>query len=267
MHCLQRLTTLHVERYYRESKLSQRTLAMHRAVLTMALNAAMANGYLRNNVATRATNKPRARASEDVLNNVWTADEARQFLVSVKHTKNAQNAALFAVALDGGLRKGELLGLQWQDVDLTTGSLKVERQLLGRNDDKGLITSLPKGNRARSLDLSGETLALLREHKCEQAELKMKNRPHYTDHGLMFAQTWEHQSSKHSVLGSPLHKMAIGMQLDRLCNAAGVRRISVHGLRHTCATLLLAADVPANVVQRRLGHKTSASRLTSTHTS
>jgi integrase len=109
-----------------------------------------------------------------------------------------------------------VLGLQWKDIDGTT--LRVDRQLLGRKTDEDtgkthLEMSLPKGKRARTLDLSDETLTLLREHKREQAELKT------------------------------------------FCKAAGVKEISVHGLRHTCATLLLSAGVPAHVVQRRLGHK------------
>ena len=56
-------------------------------------------------------------------------------------------------------------------------------------------------------------------------------------------------------LGSPLSKVMVSAQLDALCRESGVKRITTHGLRHTCATLLLSAGVPANVVQRRLGHK------------
>jgi len=83
----------------------------------------------------------------------------------------------------------------------------------------------------------------------------MKNRLQYVDNGLMFAQAWEHQTGKHAELGGPLGKTTVGLQLERLCRAARVKRISMHGLRHTCATLLLSAGVPAHVVQRRLGHR------------
>jgi integrase len=257
---LQQLTPLQVERYYVERgvKLAERSIAVHHAILTSALSAAMASGVLRQNVAKRATNKPRVRTSEDVLHNVWTGAEARRFLTTVKQTGNAQYAALFALALDSGMRKSELLGLQWKDID--GASLRVERQLLGLKKDEAtgvasLDTSLPKGKRARQLDLSEETVALLREHKRQQAELKLKNRLQYVDHGLVFAQVWEHKSSKHATLGWPLHREVINRQLDKSCCDADVKRITVHGLRHTCATLLLSAGVPAHVVQRRLGHK------------
>jgi integrase len=104
------------------------------------------------------------------------------------------------------------------------------------------------------VDLSEETVVLLREHKRQQAEVKMANRPHYRDHGLVFCQAWEQHSSMHAAPGDPLNKMTIGSQLDRLCKAAGVKRITPHGLRHTCATLMLAAGVSPHIVQRRLGH-------------
>lgn len=106
--------------------------------------------------------------------------------------------------------------------------------------------------------MSEETVALLREHKRQQAEVKMKNRLQYVDYGLVFAQAWEQVSSEHSVLGWPLCRTTVGGQLDKYCRASGVKRITVHGLRHTSATLYLAACVPEKVVQERLGHQSAA---------
>lgn len=260
---LQQLTPLQVERYYADcsvkpKNLSARTLALHHAVLTSALTAAAASGLLRQNVAKRATNRPRITIGDDMLHNVWSADEARRFLTWVKGAGSVQYAALFALALDSGLRKSELLGLQWQDVD--GSSLRLDRQLLGMKKEEAtgayaLDTSLPKGKRARSLDLSAETVALLREHKRLQAEVKLRNRMRYVDFGLMFAQDWEHINSTHAVLGWPLNKSTVSDHLRRYSVAAAVKPLTVHGLRHTCATLLLSAGVPPHVVQRRLGHR------------
>jgi integrase len=70
----------------------------------------------------------------------------------------------------------------------------------------------------------------------------------------MFAQSWEHHAGR-SYLGAALSPGCVNAKLDEMCAAAKVPRITVHGLRHTCATLLLAAGVPPHVVQRRLGHK------------
>jgi integrase len=256
---LQRLTPLDVERYYSDCRatLKERTIMVHRAILTTALDAAVTEEVLRRNVAKRATNKPRMRrTSGNAVHNVWNADEAHRFLDAVKKEGNAQYTALFALALDSGLRKGEIRGLQWKDLEGTR--LRVDRQVFGQIEDEvgafHLDSALPKGKQARSTDLSEETVVLLREHKRQQSEVKLKNRPQYVDHGLMFAQSWEHKSNKNFVLGSPLHRTTIGAELDRLCRASGVKRITVHGLRHTCATLTLLAGVPAHVVQERLGH-------------
>ena len=84
----------------------------------------------------------------------------------------------------------------------------------------------------------------------------MKNRKHYNDFGLVFAKEWENLSSKWYTLGEPLQVNNIGhREFKKITQAAGVKRIKFHGLRHTCATLLLKAGVPVPVVSERLGHK------------
>jgi integrase len=186
-----------------------------------------------------------------MLNNVWTGEDARKFLTEVKTNGTEQETALFALALDSGARKGELLGLQWKDLD--GNKLRIERQLFSVGPPPTFIP--PKRGGVRTVDLSDETVVMLQAHKRKQAELKMANRKAYKDYGLVFAQGWEHKSSKHSVLGAPLQPYSVNRRLTALCKAAKVRQIKAHGLRHTCATLSLAAGVQPHVVQRRLGHK------------
>jgi integrase len=98
---------------------------------------------------------------------------------------------------------------------------------------------------------------VLKEHKREQAELKLANRLHYSDHGLVFAQTFEHEGK----LGTPLTVATIAWTLEKLIRSTKVRRISVHGLRHTSATLALASGVPSKVVRQRLRHSTIGTTL------
>ena len=260
---LQRLTTMHVQRSYAEltpkygrtkvdATFADATRLHHHAVLTSALNAAVKGGLVHRNVAKLVNNKPIVRHSNDALKNVWTVDEARRFLVAAKQNASPQYAALFALLLDSGLRKGELLGLQWKD--LNENQLKVERQLM-KCGHKEPIFAPPKRGGVRTIDLSDETVVLLREHRRTQSEVKMANRNHYRDYGLIFAQSWEHVSGKRADLGAGLAPWGINRNLVQLCAIAKVRPITVHGLRHTSATLLLAAGVPPHVVQKRLGHK------------
>jgi len=91
--------------------------------------------------------------------------------------------------------------------------------------------------------------------------LKLANRLQYKEHGLIFAQAWEHQNGRNGCLGTPLNQNAIARTLERLIASAEVRRINVHGLRHPSATLLLAAGVQPHVVQQRLGHSSIGTTL------
>ena len=106
-----------------------------------------------------------------------------------------------------------------------------------------------------ALELSAQTVDLLREHRKHQATIKMRNRQHYHDLGLVFAKEWGDLHNRADSLGLPLQVNTLGeREFGRLIKAAGVRRIKFHGLRHTVATLMLSTGVPAQVVQRRLGH-------------
>lgn len=251
---LQELKSTDIKRYYVEQKLSSSTLAQHHAILAGALKAAMIEGLVTRNVASLVVGKPQVTRDHDRLRqNCWEADEARKFLAAAKK-EGPQAAALYALALDSGARKNELCGLQWSDVDLEKGTVTFIRQLvtLGRKPTFGPV----KNGEPRTVDISAETVTLLREHKRHQAELKMANRTVYNDLGLTFAKEWGHLHGREDSLGLPLQSNNLGQrEFARLLKAAGVRPITIHGLRHTSATLLLKAGVAPQVVQQRLGHK------------
>ena len=98
-------------------------------------------------------------------------------------------------------------------------------------------------------------MELLRAHKAHQAEVKMANRTTYRDFGLVFAKEWPDVRAQRDRLGHPLQSNNLGQrEYATLIKAARVRPITFHGLRHTCATLLLQAGTPVHVVSERLGH-------------
>ena len=89
-----------------------------------------------------------------------------------------------------------------------------------------------------------------------QDKIKMKDRLDYTDHGFVFAKNWEDIQRKRDVLGDPLQMNNLGQrQFKNLIEASGVRTITFHGMRHTCATLALQNGTQPHVVQKMLGHK------------
>ncbi len=250
---LQELQVMDVERYYADFQLSPATGDQHHTLLTSALNAAVRAGILQRNVATLVSNKPRKRNDQhDVLANCWEAHEARQFLETTK-AAGPQPGAFYSLALDTGMRKGELCGLRWSDLD-AVGRLTVQRQLV--KPGPRVIYGPVKNKVVRVLELAPETLDLLRKHRVHQAEIKLANRLQYHDLGLMFAREWGGLHRRHQSLGKPLSANNIGQnEYAKLILTSGVRRIKFHGMRHTCATLLLQAGVPPHVVQQRLGHK------------
>ena len=205
------------------------------------------------NAAKAITAKPRAQGPSQAVTNYWTAEEAAAFLVVAKRA-GPQPAALYEVALDSGMRKSEWAGLKWPVVDLSTGRVLVREQLL--RGGRAPVFVPTKGKVARTVDLGPEAVERLKAHKAHQATIKMRYRRDYHDHDLVFAKEWTDLGRKHDVLGDPLQVNNLGQrEFARLIAEAQVKPITLHGLRHTCASLLLSAGVAPHVVQQRLGHK------------
>jgi integrase len=250
---LQKLRSSHVEAYYATIPTGSRPV--HHTVLRRALRKAVKERLLALNPAVDLDHSPRRRkaADEDARVNCWTSQEARAFLVAAK-AAGPQAAALYTMALDSGARKGELCGLSWEHVDLEAGTIRIVRQLT--KPGPAPTFGPPKNGCSRDITLSAETVDLIRQHKRTQAELKMANRTTYKDHGLVFAKEYGDLTNRADMIGLPLQANHLGeRQFARLVKAAeGVKRITFHGMRHTCATLLLQAGEPVHVVSKRLGH-------------
>ena len=117
-----------------------------------------------------------------------------------------------------------------------------------------------KTGMTRVVTLNAETIARLRTHRKHQRELMMANRTTYEDHGLVFAKEQEDVQTPKAALGQPCPALVM-RHYRRIIKAAGVRRIKVHGMRHTVATLALSAGVPVQVVAKRLGHAQASMTL------
>jgi integrase len=261
---LQGLQAEDLERYYAEqSDLAPASLQLHHTILSSALKSAVKSRLLYRNVAADVEGKPRKQcAPDEVINATWSAADARTFLATAK-AAGPQLAAFYALALDSGARQGELLGLRWTDVNLDTGSIRIVQQLIdhgrrSRGPDHPVTAPTfgpTKSDSSRRVDLGAETIQLLREHKRQQAELKMKNRDYYHDLGLVFAREPADLFGHPDALGWPLPAASLGRHtFHALITTADVSRIKFHGLRHTSASLLLEAGVAMKVVSERLGH-------------
>jgi integrase len=253
---LQQLEAIHLEAYYRKKskKLSQTTLEHHHAIISRSLKSALQKKYVEKNVAPLVENRPKAPdVRTDTIEHCWDENEVRRFL-NTAMTFGPQPAAFYALALDTGARKGELCGLKWANLDLDTGTMQVVGALVKAGKDPQF--GPPKNGQVRTVTLAPETVQLLKQHRESQDKLKENNRQHYNDHGLVFAKEWNQMTTGSHSLGDTLQMNNIGQrEFAEIIKASGVRPIKFHGMRHTCATLLLKRGIPVHVVSQRLGHK------------
>jgi integrase len=211
-------------------------------VLTAGLNDAMKRGVVTRNVA-ELIDRPKVTDREMRW---WSVVDTRRFLA---HVDDDRLSALWTLLLTTGPRRGEALGLKWPDVDLDASRLAVRRALVATGYQ--VRYSEPKTAASRRVvSLDPGTVAALRAHRARQLEERLMLGAGYLDEGVVFA----------SVSGEVLHPDFVSKRFDRLVKAAGVPRIRLHDVRHTCATTLLEQGVPLKVVSERLGH--SSTRIT-----
>jgi integrase len=238
---LQTLTRLQVKGLYQQlatAGLVEKSVHNVHICLRKALQDALEDGLVRRNIADRAHAKPKDRPEMKT----WSADELATFLAS---TTKDPDLALYQTAAATGMRRGELLGLRWRDVDLESTRLNVRQQV--SRHGKGWGFGPPKSAKSvRTIDLDPETVGLLREERERQLfERRAWGDGYRSDLDLVFCRPD----------GSTEDPDVVGRRFVRRVRAvAGLPTIGLHGLRHTHATLLLEEGVDIKTVSERLGH-------------
>lgn len=190
---------------------------------------------------------PRRSAAATPEMQTWTSDEAMAFL---RFTAGDRLYGLWFLLLTTGLRRGEAVGVRWQDVDLATKRLAVRQALVTVGHQ--VETSSPKTTKSRRVvALDGDTVTALQAHRKAQLAERLAWGSAWHESGYVF--TYED--------GRPLHPNFVTKRFDTTVSAAGLRRIRLHDLRHTSATLALQAGVHPKIVSERLGHATVAFTL------
>jgi integrase len=245
---LQALAPQHVQMLQAQKTqegLSSTTVAAIHGVLHKALEDAVKLGLVTRNVCD-AISPPRKHHKEI---SPLTADQVRRLLEAAK---GHPHEALFVLALATGMRRGELLGLKWQDINFTTGMLYVRRTLsrlptqMGRQRGDLYIETEPKTkNSRRSIALAKFALEALEQHRKRQEKIKEQAGDYWIDNDYVFCDEYgEHLDPGYGAL----------VQLKRLLKKAGLPDIRFHDLRHSAATLLLSMGVHPKIVQEILGH-------------
>ncbi len=225
--------------------LSAKTISYIHSTLHKVLSDAVDAGLLvKNAAATAKPPRPNRRATGGIR--AWEPDELAGFLQAVRGTRLE---AIWRVSAMTGMRRGEVLGLRWCDVDLDRARLSVRQALVAVGYE--VVHSTPKSHGARVIDLDAQTVSQLRAHRWRQDEERAEWGVDYQDHDLIAAKE----------NGEPIHPHTFSQAFERLNEKHGLRKIRLHDLRHTHATLALKAGVPVKVISERLGHESPAFTL------
>lgn len=249
---LARLQPQQVQALYRDKLAegqSAGSVARLHAVLHKALADALRLGLVARNVAS-LVQAPSARASAAQQKSTsLTPEQASQLLAAIaKHPLEA----FFTLALTTGMRRGELLGLRWVDIDLEKGRADVHQTVEHMRGGE-YVFAAPKTQRSRrNAALGSFGVAALRRHRARQNEQRLAVGAAWVDEDLIFT----------DAIGRPLRgNHILQRQFHPLLRAAGLPMIRLHDLRHTTATLAAEEGAPVGNVSDLLGHSSAAMTL------
>ena len=180
---------------------------------------------------------------------MWTIAQLRAFLVTARQHRLF---AFFHVAAYTGARRGELLNLRWKDIDLDGKKITITGSTAVIGGER--VNGTTKSGRTRVVSIDGETVAVLRQRKTDQAAEQLKAGDSWlgTKDGHVFTTGW----------GEPIYPDTVTSLMTKLIRASQqLPHARLHDLRHLHATTLLLSGVPVHVVAARLGHADSAITL------
>jgi integrase len=212
------------------------TVRRIRAVLCQALDQGVRWGYVTRNVAklSRSPKLPRKEGR------TMSSDQVRLFLNALS---GHPHESLYALMLATGLRRGEALGLRWDDYDKESGTLQIRRQL--QRLESGLVAVDTKTSSSRrSVNLPRGIVGMLETRRGQQAEDAINLGQEWINGGYIFT----------TKLGAPLDPRNLLREFKGICEAAGLGNWHIHELRHSAASLMLAQGVKIQVVSDILGH-------------
>ncbi|HUP75551.1 MAG TPA: tyrosine-type recombinase/integrase [Acidimicrobiales bacterium] len=220
--------------------MARNTVMRLRSILASALDQALIEGLVVRNVA--AITKPPKGGTVPHGRSLDVA-EARALL---KAAKGSRLEAAFVTMLMLGLRPGEALGLRWEDLDTSAGTLRVERAL--KRERGALLLGPTKTRRSRrALGVPSPVIKALAVHRRRQAKERLRAGPAWQDNDLIFP----------TALGTLLDPSNFRREFNRVCTAADLGHWHPHELRHSAVSLLSASGVPIELVADVMGHTTT----------
>jgi len=220
--------------------LSKAAVQGARRALSTALEDAIVAGKLASNPTKVGRRKGGTAGKPAVKVNPWSPEEARSFLAA---TAGTRWHPFWHLALSTGLRRGELLGLEWFDIDLRGGKLRVLRNRV-ETYGSGVVENTPKGGKGRTISIDADTVAVLQAWKDSQEADRVFAGEGWADTGRVFA----------SALGEVLDPSDVDREWALALKEWGGRRVRLHDLRHTHAYLCIKSGMHPKTLQGRMGH-------------
>lgn len=212
------------------------TVRLFHRLFKVAVNAAVDSEIIPRNRFTKIT----IQGSEETDDNFLTAEELKVFLSSAKDMENITNYTMILLLAYTGVRKGEALGLKWNDVDFKGKTVTISRT----RDKQGVRTPKTK-NSYRTIRIDDSLIHQLKLYLtwCKQTMLTFGK--HLSDDDFIFI---SYQS------GTPMGENTLKYCFERIIKKTGLKTITPHGLRHTHATILIVQKQPVTVIAERLGN-------------
>jgi len=237
---LQAILPAHIRQLYMRMQMEcrgARTIQLVHVTLHCAFSQAVKEGFIGHN-PMEAVERPKV---ETKRYGIFTEEQARTFIAAAK---GHPHEALFFLALTTGMRKGEILGLMWSDVDWEKSILRVDRQLQPVSYEGGALVPTKTKSGRRHIMIGKVAIALLKEHRERQEMQNAVAGIRLQEHGMIFT----------TGIGTYIDQTKVSRAFKRILREAGLPDIRFHDLRHTSISILLDNGTPVNTVQSRAGH-------------
>ena len=248
---LSRLTPVILQKFYNDSlagelkevpPVSAKTVRNIHGILHKALQQAVSVGYLKANPAAACVLPKVEKKEMQVLNEAQT----KAFLQAIESEPFRR---LFLVALFTGMREGELLGLTWDSVDFTAGTIRVYQQL--QRHQGAFVLMSPKNGKPRTISPAPYVMDLLWQERTAQTEARLLAGPLWEKSGYVFTDK----------LGRHLNQQTVFKHFKAAVRRIDCPQVRFHDLRHSYAVAALRAGIDVKTVSANLGHATVAFTL------
>ena len=247
---LQDINVKILEDFYKElrenTSYSDKTIQHFYTIINTSLKKAIIWGYILNN-PNSFIEKPKVRKKEIQC---YSPEEVEKLLECINKEPLKYQAIIY-LAIDSGARRGEIVGLTWNDIDFKKQTLNINKSVQ-YTKELGIFEKTTKTETSdRIIYLSSKTIGILKAYQKEQLENKLKLGSKWKNSKRIFT----------TILGGDMHPDTPSQILEKIIKKYNLKRISFHGLRHTSISLQISSGIQAQIISKRAGH----SSVSTTH--